>query len=203
MPVAGCCRFDKTAWPAGETALYFCQACRETLEAKPGNQLALENLFVWLAEQKDFPWPDYSGLTVNVQDCWRDREHPEIFDGARACLKKMGVAVIEMEENWEKSVFCGNLHFEPKKPENIALLQSRPGVPLYEYGEEEQRQLMAEQAEKLTRAPGRCLLQPVHRRAAFRRGQGRPFDGAVHGDLAGRKDGETGRFCLTFPVGML
>ena len=34
--------------------------------------------------------------------------------------------------------------------ENIALLQSRPGVPLYEYGEEEQRQLMAEQAEKLT-----------------------------------------------------
>lgn len=150
MPVAGCCRFDKTPWPAGDTALYFCQACRETLEAKPGNQLVLENLFVWLAEQEDFPWPDYSGLTVNVQDCWRDREHPEIFDGARACLKKMGVAVLEMEENRERSVFCGNLHFEPKKPGNIALVQSRPGVPLYAYGEEEQRQLMAEQAEKLT-----------------------------------------------------
>ena len=53
MPVAGCCRFDKTPWPAGETALSFCQACRETLEAKPGNQLALENLFVWLAEQEE------------------------------------------------------------------------------------------------------------------------------------------------------
>ena len=105
---------------------------------------------MWLAEQADFPWPDYGGLTVNVQDCWRDRQHPEIFDAARACLKKMGVAVIEMEENRERSVFCGNLHFEPKRPENTALLQSRPGVPLYEYPEEEQRQLMAEQAEKLT-----------------------------------------------------
>ena len=62
----------------------------------------------------------------------------------------MGVTVLEMEENREKSVFCGNLHFEPKKPENIALVQSRPGAPLYEYVEEEQRQLMAEQAEKLT-----------------------------------------------------
>ena len=39
MPVAGCCRLDKTPYPAGDTALYFCQACRETLEQKPGNQL--------------------------------------------------------------------------------------------------------------------------------------------------------------------
>ena len=44
MPVAGCCRVDKTPYPAGDTALYFCQACRETLEAKEGNQLLLENL---------------------------------------------------------------------------------------------------------------------------------------------------------------
>lgn len=68
MPVAGCCRVDNTPYPAGDKALYFCQACRETLEQKPGNQLIPENLFVWLLEQADFPWPDYRGLTVNVQD---------------------------------------------------------------------------------------------------------------------------------------
>ena len=66
-----------------------CQACRETLEAKEGNQLLLENLFVWLDRQEDFPWPDYSGLVVNVQDCWRDRKHPEIFQAVRSCLGKM------------------------------------------------------------------------------------------------------------------
>lgn len=150
MPVAGCCRVDKTPYPAGDTALYFCQACRETLEAKENNQLLLENLFVWLDKQADFPWPDYRGLTVNVQDCWRDRGHPEIFQAVRSCLGKLGVTVVEMEENRENSVFCGNLHFEPKKPENVALVASRPGVPLYEYTQEEQAQLFAEQVEKYT-----------------------------------------------------
>ncbi len=150
MPVAGCCRVDNTPYPAGDKALYFCQACRETLEQKPGNQLIPENLFVWLLEQADFPWPDYRGLTVNVQDCWRDRRHPEVFDAARGCLAKMGVKVLELEENREKSVFCGNLHFEPQTPENAALAASRPGVPLYEFPQEEQKRLMAEQAAKLT-----------------------------------------------------
>ena len=84
--MAGCCRIDSTSYPAGNTALYFCQACRETLEAKPENQLILENLFVWLDRQEDYPWPDYKGLTVNIQDCWRDREHPEIFQGVRSVL---------------------------------------------------------------------------------------------------------------------
>ena len=161
--MAGCCRVDKTPYPAGDTALYFCQACRETLEAKENNQLLLENLFVWLDKQADFPWPDYRGLTVNVQDCWRDRGHPEIFQAVRSCLGKLGVTVVEMEENRENSVFCGNLHFEPKKPENVALVASRPGVPLYEYTQEEQAQLFAEQVEKYT-APltvtycNRCTL---------------------------------------------
>ena len=149
MPVAGCCRFDKTAWPEGSTALYFCQTCRETLEAKPDNRLRLENLFVWLARQEDFTWPDYSQLTVNVQDCWRDRQHPEIFQAVRDCLAKMGVRVIEMEENRERSVFCGNLHMEPKKPENLALLKQFP-VPLYEMPIEAQKQLMREQTAKYT-----------------------------------------------------
>lgn len=150
MPVAGCCRVDKTPYPAGDTALYFCQACRETLEVKEGNQLLLENLFVWLDRQEDFPWPDYSGLVVNVQDCWRDRKHPEIFQAVRSCLGKMRVQVREMEENRERSVFCGNLHFEPHLPENIALVNARPGVPLYDFPEEEQARLFAEQAAKYT-----------------------------------------------------
>lgn len=150
MPVAGCCRVDKTPYPAGDTALYFCQACRETLESKPDNQLVPQNLFVWLANQEDFPWPDYSGLTVNLQDCWRDREHPEIFDGVRVCLDKLGITLVELEENRERSVYCGELHFEPRLPVNQALIQTRPGIPLWEFPEEEKQQLMAEQVATYT-----------------------------------------------------
>lgn len=146
MPVAGCCRFDKKEYEPGTTALYFCQACREVLEGK----MDTENLFVYLERDTSFPWPDYSGLTVNIQDCWRDRKHPEIFDAVRNILKKMGVHIIEMQENREKSVFCGNLHFEPKKAENIALLAQFPDTPIYEMPEEVQTAFMREQVEKLT-----------------------------------------------------
>ncbi len=149
MPVAGCCRAGDLPCHAGDTALYFCQACRETLEQQHG-QFALENLFVWLDRQNGFPWPDYAGLTVNVQDCWRDRAHPEIFDSVRSLLRKMRVSIKELDENRENSSFCGNLHFETKKPENAALLKRFPGLPIYKMPEDVQRKLMAEQVEKYT-----------------------------------------------------
>lgn len=149
MPVAGCCRVDALAYPEGGRALYFCQACRETLEARAPGQFTLRNLFTYLIDDPAFPWPDYSGLTATVQDCWRDREHPEIFAAVRAALGRMGVKVVEMEENQEKSVYCGNLHFEPRTPQNAALLAGWGDTPLYELPEEAQAQLMREQAEKL------------------------------------------------------
>ena len=112
MPVAGCCRYDKTPWETGSIGLYFCQACRETLESNPDNVLLLENLFVWLDRQTDFPWPDYHGLVVNVQDCWRDRAHPEIFDAVRSTLKKMGVTILELEENRDPVLNAILLHYQ-------------------------------------------------------------------------------------------
>ena len=150
MPVAGCCRVDKRPLSQGDTAVYFCQACRETLEARQENRPFTQNLFAYLDGLAGFPWPDYSGLTVNIQDCWRDRAHPEIFDAVRSVLQKMGVQVVELAENREKSVFCGNLHFQPQKPENLALLARYPDTPLYKLPQEEQAALMAEQVGKYT-----------------------------------------------------
>ncbi len=150
MPVAGCCRTDKRPATLEDTAVYFCQACRETLEAREGNRPSVQNLFVYMEGREDFPWPNYSGLTAHVQDCWRDREHPEIFRAVRAALGKMGVRVVELEENREKSVFCGDLHFEPQKPENQALLAQYPGTPLFQMPEGARAALMREQVEKYT-----------------------------------------------------
>lgn len=147
MPVAGCCRVDQADY-SERTVVYFCQACREALEEKGNRRQKAENLFVYLDRDTEFSWPDYSGLTVTVQDCWRDREHPEIFDAVRSCLRKMGIAVLEMEENRESSVFCGNLHFVPRNPENRELLARFPDTPLYKLPSEAEEQLMREQVEK-------------------------------------------------------
>lgn len=148
MPVAGCCRVDPQEYPEGASALYFCQACRETLEQRAQGKLTPRNIFEYLLEDAAFPWPDHSGLTVTVQDCWRDRDHPEIFAAVRSALSRMNVRIVEMEENREHSVFCGNLHFEPSKEENRALLEEHGDAPLFTLPEEFQRKLMREQVEK-------------------------------------------------------
>lgn len=116
MPVTGCCRVEKA--PVDETTLgvYLCQACRETLEARTENRPATQNLFVYLDNLSDYPWPDYSSLTVNVQDCWRDREHPEIWEASRSVLRKMGVTIIELEKSREKSTYCPGLSPDPTLP---------------------------------------------------------------------------------------
>lgn len=143
MPKAGCCRTDKKDY-SGETGLYFCQACREVLEKK----YTLENLYVYLSKDEEFPWPDHSGMKVVIQDCWRDREHMEIMSAVRVMLSKMNIEWEETEESFEKSVFCGNLHFEPHKPENIELMASYPTLEIWQMPEEVQKQLMSEQVEK-------------------------------------------------------
>lgn len=155
MPAAGCCRTDQREYPAGERALYFCQACREVL-AERFPRLTPENLFVWLDREGGFDLPVYTGLTVSVQDCWRDREHPEIHQAVRSLLKKMGVEAKELEENRERSGYCGSLHFAPKRPEAAALVNARPGTPLWQFPEEEQKVIFAEQLEKHGGLPVLC-----------------------------------------------
>lgn len=149
MPIAGCCRVDGLDYPEGSTAIYFCQACRETLEARGEGKFTLLNLFQYLDSDPEFPLPDHTGLTVTVQDCWRDRAHPKIFAAVRSLLRKMNITVAEMAENRENSRFCGNLHFEPQRQETLECLQAYGDKPLYELPEEVQRLLMKEQAEKL------------------------------------------------------
>lgn len=153
MPAAGCCRVDKLEYAPGITALYFCQACRETLEKRVPETCTPQNLFVYLTEDPDFAWPDYSGLTVTVQDCWRDRHHPEIFAAVRTALEKMHVSVMEMEENRERSVYCGTLHFEPKNPDTIALLAESEDKSISRMPQKSQITLMKEQVEKFPCQP--------------------------------------------------
>ena len=144
MPVAGCCRFDTNEYTEDQTGLYLCQACRQVLEPK----INLMSIWEYFDSDEEMTLPDYSGLTVGIQDCWRDRDHPEIHAAVRSLLKKMHVSTEELDEAKEKSVFCGNLHFEPKKAENIELMAKYPGKEIYEMPPEVEEALMREQVEK-------------------------------------------------------
>ncbi len=112
----GLCRWQGAAGRTGGSTPRAAGPCisARTLEARfPG--LVPENLFVWLDREGIFELPDYSGLTVSIQDCWRDREHPEIHGAVRSLLAKMGVAFEEIPENRERADYCGDLHFQPNQ----------------------------------------------------------------------------------------
>ena len=57
----------------------------------------------------------------------------------RSLLKKMHAEVIEIEHNREKSIFCGNLHYETDDPR----LKNYPNTPLYKLPEDLQTSLHA------------------------------------------------------------
>lgn len=69
MHVAGCCLYDKQYVPQ-DCGIVNCQACRENLQ----DSLNIQSILVFFDMQEDIAWPDYSGLKVNIQDCWRDRD---------------------------------------------------------------------------------------------------------------------------------
>ena len=56
----------------------------------------------------------YHGQKMYLQDCFRDRNHPEVHQAVRSLLKKMNIEVIEMKNNKDNSIFCGTLHYESK-----------------------------------------------------------------------------------------
>lgn len=144
MPVVGCCLYEKRYTPA-DTAVINCQACREHLDEK----LGIRSVWEFLDAQADFPWPDHSGLRVNLQDCWRDRKQAGTHAAVRSLLRKMKVEAVELEqENRERALFCGNLHFESHDPENLKRLSGYPDSPIYEMPPDLEEALMREQVSK-------------------------------------------------------
>ena len=108
------------------------------------------SLWEYLDGDADFPLPDYSGLRVNLQDCWRDRAHPEIHEAVRSLLHKMHVEIVELDRNREKADFCGNLHAEPKASALRAQVAAQGDKPIWEMPAALETAIMREQAEKIT-----------------------------------------------------
>ncbi len=138
MDVAGCCLRDKREIKEEDVGLYICQHCRETIESK----IETKSLWVYLDELEDLEYPDYHHEKMVLQDCWRDREHPEIHQAVRNILKKMNIDVIESKRNKEDSVYCGTLHYETKDPELLEKLKEYPDTKISELPLELQKELM-------------------------------------------------------------
>ncbi len=117
MQICGCCTADYPVLTADTAAVTICPTCTAILREQ-APQAAVLSIWEFLLEDLSFPWPDYKGKELMVQDCWRSRDDRACQEAVRAVLKRMNIVPIEMEDNFEKTKFCGiSLLCPPTKEE--------------------------------------------------------------------------------------
>ena len=104
----------------GDEVWSLCHNCTNIIEeSKPG--VTVHSLWELIDQDADFLFPDYHGMQVTVQDCWRSRERKEEQDAVRSLLHKMNIAYVEAREHHADTDFCGATLYRPQVARNPKL----------------------------------------------------------------------------------
>ena len=138
---------DSAAFAAGDTVYSLCHNCTAIID-ETAPAVAARSLWELVLSDDSFPFPDYRGCVMTLQDCWRAREWRAEHDAVRRLLEKMRISVAELADNREKADFCGNSLFRPQPPRNAKLaprhfVQATQGK-FKPHTDEEQKAIMRE-----------------------------------------------------------
>lgn len=130
-----------------------CHNCSNILEESvPG--IGVHSLWELIDQDSDFVFPDYSGMKVTVQDCWRSRERAEEQEAVRSLLRKMNIEFVEAEEHHAETDFCGTSLYRPQVARNPKMAPKHyleGAVGKFEpHTEEEQKSIMLEYCSRYT-----------------------------------------------------
>ena len=115
-----CALPDSADFNEGDEIYSLCHNCNNIIEeTRPGT--SVRSLFELIDGDDDFPFPDFHGLKVTVQDCWRSRDRKNEQDAVRSLLKKMNIVCIETDNNRDRTEFCGVSLYRPQPPRNPKL----------------------------------------------------------------------------------
>jgi hypothetical protein len=120
----GCCRSSHGGLTAKDSVIVVCNNCAGiTEEASAAESL----IYAWEIIDRDptFPFPDYGGEAMTVQDCWAAAERRSMQEAIRSLLRKMNVTVVEQEENYDKTRYHGTALLVPCVPSNAELMPRR------------------------------------------------------------------------------
>ena len=106
MVITGCCRGNLQLLKEEDTAVCICNTCSAFCDE---SSKARDVVSVWEIMVKDekFPFLDYKGEEITLQDCWRAYDKRSEQDAVRELMRKMNIHVVELPENYEKTRFCG------------------------------------------------------------------------------------------------
>lgn len=139
-------------FPAGSTMVSLCHNCSAIFEERHP-EIQRQSLWELILEDKNFCYPDYGGEKISVQDCWRQKENRAEQEAVRELLRRMNFQIVELEENFERTKFCGYSLYQPQPPRNPKLAPKRflygaQGL-FQEHSQEEKLRLMREHCAKI------------------------------------------------------
>ena len=118
VKVAGCCHVTNSLPQEGDIIVTVCMSCMHILDEVRADIPGI-SLFEFLLTRKDFPWPDFTGREMTLQDCFRARGKHGLQDAVRECLKNMHVSYVEMEHNRDEEEFDGSFRLHDPFPNNM------------------------------------------------------------------------------------
>ena len=109
------------SYQPGDTVYSLCPNCTNILMEQHEGVFPI-SLWELIDGDEKFVFPDYAGMKVTLQDCWRTREQKNEQDAVRSLLEKMHIEYLELSENRERTEFCGSTLYreQPKKNATFA-----------------------------------------------------------------------------------
>ena len=87
-----------------------------------------------LAESEDFPFPDYGGVKMSIQDTCAARTQPEALATIRRLLEKMNIQLVEPAKTGAKAKCCGQVLYGKTDVSKVeGFMKTRAGEMPCEY----------------------------------------------------------------------
>ena len=84
-----------------------------------------ESLWEILARNDRFPFPDYKGAKMSINDACPTRDKPDIHDSIRRLLERMNIVLVEPKRTREKGICCGDTFFGKVKEDRVKELMKK------------------------------------------------------------------------------
>ena len=123
--VVGCCRPGHKALSGwNDIAITVCETCSIIIgENRPAAKVI--SLYEWIDGLAGFPFPDYKGERITLQDCYRAKAKAAEKEAVRNVLRKMNMEVVELSGTEDELRFDGKFLFSPISAGNLALAPRR------------------------------------------------------------------------------
>lgn len=104
----------------GDSVISLCPNCLNIVEEWRAGATA-RSLWEVIDQDGSLAFPDYRGMRVTLQDCWRTRDRRAEQDAVRSLLEKMHISYVEAEKNRGAADFCGSTLYRPQPAKNAKL----------------------------------------------------------------------------------